>query len=206
MPSTFISCRMVLGTAFLTPCNKTLHAFCLIQYDKPLHGRWTQPPHTAQDRSRTGHHSSCTTAWLGTAQKGQTQQIAYSICIAALLSTTCTGQHTYSMAWHGMARHSTARHGTGLLTRWLTAFMKRACSSEVHTKRGFLATLLSPALSELSSPLISLQAHQTLMNKIKKETACSSSCVGACTETTETTACVSCMPALRLPACMSCMP
>ncbi len=45
------------------------------------------------------------------------------------------------------------------LTRWLTAFMKRACSSEVHTKRGFLAPLLSPCLSELSSPLPSLQQH-----------------------------------------------
>lgn len=45
------------------------------------------------------------------------------------------------------------------LTRWLTAFMKRACSSEVHTSRGFLAPRLSPILSELSSPLISLQSH-----------------------------------------------
>jgi len=46
-------------------------------------------------------------------------------------------------------------------TRWLTAFMKRACSSEVHTKRGFLAPLLSPCLSELSSPLPSLQQHNS---------------------------------------------
>ena len=42
MPSTFISCRIVLGTAFLTPCSST-------------------PGHT------TGLSSSCTISWHGLA-------------------------------------------------------------------------------------------------------------------------------------------